>query len=193
MKKKQVKGTVMQKTVCKQWVERKCRAHTVDIPCWQHGPTQESSFQQPHAWLSSARLSSSPSDHTDTQLFNFWSLKSGKQLEFATGGKHRLCTFDNFPPRFPFWDRLCLRRQPQVVKKAKAAQLQPMGRPRGLNDPSLKHAAGLDTTGGVHMAGCVYSSGLTKTASERGSFWRALPTEQDYSEVCPEVREQGGK
>lgn len=83
----------------------------------------------------------------------------------ATGGKHRMWTFDNFPPRFPFWDRLCLRRQPQVVKKAKAAQLQPMGRPKGLKDPSLKHAGAGHHGGGVRMAGCVY---LARTASERG-------------------------
>lgn len=79
--------------------------------------------------------------HTTFQLLVFKVRET-----IATGGKHRLWTFDNFPPRFPFWDRLCLRRQPQVVEKAKSAQLQPMGRPRGLNDPSLKHAAGLDTT-----------------------------------------------
>lgn len=129
--------------------------------------------------------------HTTFQLLVF-----KVRQTIATGGKHRLWTFDNLPPRFPFGDRLCLRRQPQVVKKARAAQLQPMGRPEGLNDPSLKHAAGAGGAGGTHMAGCVYPSGLTKTASERGwlgSFWRALPTEQDYSEVCPEVREQGGK
>lgn len=84
--------------------------------------------------------------HTTFQLLNFWSLKSGKQLRREASTACELLTTSLHV--FPFWDRLCLHRQPQVVKKAKAAQLQPMGSSKGLNDPSLKHAAGLDTTRG---------------------------------------------
>ena len=62
----------------------------------------------------------------------------------------RPVSFDNLWPRFLLWEQ-ALSSPTKEDMKQKSGQLEPMGRPRGLNGPSPNHSTGLDYEG-VHTA-----------------------------------------